>query len=220
MPTISPSSVLQLFLLHSSKQKASSFMHKLGHLISSETWISFRLKSTGRRSAPLQRHLDAKILRLKSFSLFPCAPSSLSPASQLVWRELPAYLLDPNQKLSWGLAFTICPGGSFATRYNPTCPICIHQIQDYVSLALGMNRCTLLIWKAHLRQPLHDPPDMCPLCVPGTFTVAIALAGHCSCLYEVLRGLPIPVPTAEYFRGTHRKNTFSVSTTCIFNSLS
>lgn len=204
MPTISPSSVLQLCLLRSPKQKVSGFVLKLGHLISSETWISFSLKSAGSRTAPLQRYLDAKILRLKS-SLFPCAPSSsLSPASQLIWRELSASLLDPDQKLSWGLAFTICPGGSFAARYCPTCPICIHQIQAYASLALGMNRCTLL-WKASLRQPLHGPLDTCPPQVPATVTVTTALAGHYACLCEMLRSLPIPVPTAEYFRGTQEK---------------
>lgn len=69
MPTISPSSVLQLCLLQSSEQKVSGFTHKLGHLISSETWISSSLKSTGSRTVLLQKHLDAKILRLKS-SLF------------------------------------------------------------------------------------------------------------------------------------------------------
>lgn len=62
-------------------------MHKLRHLISSETWISVSLKPTGSRTALLQRYLDAKILRLKS-SLFPCAPGSSSPASQSVWRGL------------------------------------------------------------------------------------------------------------------------------------
>lgn len=88
MPTISPSSLLQLCLLLSSKQKVSSLKRMLGHLISSETWISFSLKSVGSRTAPLQGHLDAKIFRLKSFSLFPWAPSSLSPASQLICRVI------------------------------------------------------------------------------------------------------------------------------------
>lgn len=78
VPAFSPALFLQCCLLHSSKQKASGFMLKQCHLISkcSETWISFSLESTGSRTAPLQRLLNAKILRLKSFSAFPCVPSS------------------------------------------------------------------------------------------------------------------------------------------------
>lgn len=136
MPTVSPSLVLQLCLLHSSKQKVFSFMLKRGHLISkhSEIWISFSSESAGSRTAPLQSCLDAKLLGLKPFSSFPCTPSSLLPDSQLVWRQIPAWLLDPDQKLSWGLAFTICPGGSFAARDRPTRPTPIHQVQTYANL--------------------------------------------------------------------------------------
>lgn len=63
-------------------------MHKLGDLISSESWTSSSLKSTGSRTAQFWRCLDVKILRLKSFSLFPWTPSSLLPGSQLVWRVI------------------------------------------------------------------------------------------------------------------------------------
>lgn len=131
MPTASPSLVLQLRLLHSSKQKVVSFLLKWGDLIRkhSEICISFSLESAGSRTAPLRSCLDAKLLGLKPFSSFPCTPSSLLPDSQLVWRQIPACLLDPDQRLSWGLAFTICPGGSFAARDHPTRPTPIHQVQ-------------------------------------------------------------------------------------------
>lgn len=131
MPTVSPSLLLQLCPLCSSKQKVFSFMLKWGHLIRkhSEICISFSLESAGSRTAPLRSCLDAKLLGLKPFSSFPCSPSSLLPDSQLVWRQIPACLLDPDQKLSWGLAFTIWPGGSFAARDRPTRPTPIHQVQ-------------------------------------------------------------------------------------------
>lgn len=49
-------------------------------------FIQFEIHWEKDSSTP--KALDANILRLTSFALFPWTPSSFTPASQLVWREL------------------------------------------------------------------------------------------------------------------------------------
>lgn len=219
MPTTSPSPVLQLCLLYSSKQKFSVLC------ISWDTWSAQKLGFPSAWNPSGAEQPLSKRTWMPRFSGW--SPSLYFPVHHPLPLQLHSRYGESYLSSSWPLIrswagawpFTICPGGSFAARYSPTRPVRIHQIQAYVSSALGMNHCTL-IWKASLCQSLHDCLDTCSPWAASTFTDTIALAGHCICLCEILRTPPILVPTAQYFRARHRKNNLSLSTTCIFNSLS
>ena len=212
MPTISPSLVLQLCLPHSSKQKVSGFMCKLGHLINkrSETWIFFSLKSTRSWTAPLQRHLDAKIFRLKSFSL--CTILSLSHLTVGLER-VTCLALGPWSEAELG------PGLYHLSRWLLCSKIPSHMSYMHPS---DSSLCQLGSGNESLRSPCLKGKLVSTTLRSSRHVLSLATwyfhSRHCTCLHEILRTLSIPVPTAEYFRWTHRRNTFSVSTTCIFNS--